>query len=222
MSGTWVGIANSVLGLIYPPACAACGSDTSMSGDAVICPECVKSLVKLDGSGCGRCASPLEADQPCAFCLRLDESLDLLRSAFWFMGSAPALMHRMKYGGWHVLARTAAELMLASPSCAEALAGIELIAPVPLHPWRQLRRGYNQSEKLAREIAILTGIQFAPDLAVRQRRTRSQTSLNPEESKRNVTGAFKVMDHTLCWGRSVCIVDDVMTTGPLQAHARRP
>ena len=123
------------------------------------------------------------------------------------------LMHRLKYGGWHILARTAAELMLASPSCAEALTGVELIAPVPLHPWRQLRRGYNQSEKLAREIAILTGIQFAPDLAIRQRRTRSQTSLNPEARKRNVTGAFKVMDHTLCCGRSVCIVDDVMTTG---------
>lgn len=213
MRASAAGIADGMLSLIYPPACAACGVDTVADGAALVCPDCVGRLVRLDGTGCPRCASPVAEDTPCAFCLRLGSGLDLIRSAFWFMGPVPGLMHRLKYRGRHGLARAAAELMLSATVCAEALQGCDLIAPVPLHWWRRLRRGYNQSEMLAREIAALAGAPFEPGLAFRLRRTRSQTRLDPDERKRNVERAFKVRNHTLVKGRSVCIVDDVMTTG---------
>jgi ComF family protein len=108
------------------------------------------------------------------------------------------------FGGW--LARAGAEL----------LADAELITPVPLHRWRLLKRGYNQSAILARALARQTGLAFVPDLLQRQRATRSQQGLSGQARLENVTaGAFRVHP----WhrgrvdGRRVVLIDDVLTTG---------
>ena len=83
--------------------------------------------------------------------------------------------------------------------------------PVPLHWTRLLRRGYNQSEMLARALAQrYPGLPVRTDVLRRARRTRSQTSLSAAQRKKNLRGAFAASP--LVEGLSVLLVDDVATT----------
>ncbi len=89
-----------------------------------------------------------------------------------------------------------------------------VLLPVPLHPIRQRKRGYNQSELLAGGIAVVTGARVAPERAVRRiRNTRTQTGLNASSRKENLSGAFELVDAGPFRGRDVLVVDDVITTG---------
>ena len=70
---------------------------------------------------------------------------------------------------------------------AELLAGADLIAPVPLHRWRLLKRGYNQAAILARALAREAGVPLVPDLLQRRRATRSQQGLSGQARLANIT-----------------------------------
>ena len=85
----------------------------------------------------------------------------------------------------------------------------EALTPVPLHPRRQAKRGFNQAEEIARLIAREIGVPMLPDICRRVRHTRMQSRLGDEERRVNVAGAFA------CSGAPLrpAIVDDVVTTG---------
>ena len=98
---------------------------------------------------------------------------------------------------------------------AELLAGANWVVPVPLHPWRRMRRGFNQADDLARRLGV-------PLLHAlwRARATVPQTGLNAWARRRNVRRAFEIspfLSHArrqrLLKGRIVVLVDDVRTTG---------
>lgn len=97
----------------------------------------------------------------------------------------------------------------------ELLLDADLIAPTPLHWRRLLGRRYNQSAELARRLARIEKIPYAPDLLLRTRATRSQGGLSPAGRRRNLTGAFTLNER---WsdqvsGKRVLLIDDVFTTG---------
>jgi ComF family protein len=95
-----------------------------------------------------------------------------------------------------------------------------LLVPVPLHSRRRRRRGYNQSQLLAEELARrLPAIDHAPGRLLRTRDTPSQVGLDRVQRRANVAGAFRWEGPSLA-GRPVLLVDDVATTGAtLQACA---
>lgn len=89
-----------------------------------------------------------------------------------------------------------------------------VLLPVPLHPSRQKKRGYNQSALIAQGISEITGaVPAGSSSVVRIRNTRSQTGLNAHMRKKNLHGAFQVHDFELFRDKQVIIVDDVITTG---------
>jgi ComF family protein len=93
---------------------------------------------------------------------------------------------------------------------------IEFFVPVPLHWWRRFVRGYNQSMVVAKKLNH-PAAKINTDL-VRIRRTKPQTSFDDHKTwlaKRaaNVAGAFAVRDGHNFAGRTVCLVDDIKTTG---------
>lgn len=103
---------------------------------------------------------------------------------------------------------------------------VTAVIPVPLHPWRWWRRGYNQAAVIARCVAAaLGGVPVRTDLLRRRRYTRTQTRLTREQKERNVAGAFvptrRARKHSAALlsnaetrrGAHLLLVDDVFTTG---------
>ena len=91
-------------------------------------------------------------------------------------------------------------------------ADVDLVVPVPLHWYRKWRRGYNQAEVLAAELARELDARLGADVLRRVRRTRTQTRLDAEARLKNVTGVFQVRKPPL-GARHILLVDDTFTTG---------
>jgi len=87
------------------------------------------------------------------------------------------------------------------------------IVPVPLHPSRENRRGYNQAQKLSEELVSLTAMKLSPMLIQRVIPTSQQTRLSAIERAQNVKDAFAVRNSIAVVGKRLLLVDDVMTTG---------
>ncbi len=88
---------------------------------------------------------------------------------------------------------------------------VDAIVPVPLHPSREARRGYNQAGEIARFAAEILELPVADRIAIRVRATEEQAALPAIVRRVNVSGAFEVIAQAV--PASVAIVDDVMTTG---------
>lgn len=90
--------------------------------------------------------------------------------------------------------------------------GIEEILPVPLHPSRRRKRGYNQAELLAKEISKELQIPIRKNVVFRVRRTKPQKQLDDREREENLQRAFGISRQ---WKApaNVLVVDDIYTTG---------
>jgi ComF family protein len=97
----------------------------------------------------------------------------------------------------------------------------ELVVPVPLHWYRSWRRGFNQSEALARALARKLGVPCQTRWLKRVRHTVKQTSLAPTERRENVKGSFRVSRLSRLRGQTVLLIDDVLTTGSTAHEAAK-
>jgi len=98
---------------------------------------------------------------------------------------------------------------------------VDLIVPVPLDGRRQRSRGFNQSELLAAELSRLSRVPLNARVLRRHRSTQTQTGLTHRQRRLNVQGAFRVRRPEVLAGRSVALVDDVITTGATAAACAR-
>lgn len=206
--------------------------------DGAACGACWSRVPLLPKPWCRRCGHPLfgtsanrrppAANGPpptangqaplahCALCSQLDARVDLARSVCWVPHAASSpLLAALKYQGWWVIADAMALRMLRTGR--EVLDGIDapVFVPVPLAPGRLRERGFNQSELLARGLARRVHGEVSSDLLVRLRETGTQTQLTPAERLVNVHAAFAVPEprRVAIRGRSLVLVDDVLTTG---------
>jgi len=90
---------------------------------------------------------------------------------------------------------------------------IDAICPVPLHRRRQAKRGFNQSEIIAEEVAAALDLECFPEELVKVRANRDQIGLTVAERFRNVQGVYEIADDFELAGRTVLLIDDVTTSG---------
>ncbi len=147
----------------------------------------------------------------CANCLSNPPKVALIRSAFIFQDAIRDAVHALKYRGGRAIAAQLAEPM--KQAWENAAMRSDMLVPVPLHPDREARRGYNQSALLAIALAEHIHVPVEIHALTRVRNTRSQTHLNFEERQTNVVGAFATTDTVKIAGKRVTLIDDVATTG---------
>lgn len=207
----------ALLDVLFPDQCAGCGTE-----GLFCCERCVQSLylLSLRCVRCGRAArreksvvSAHTAGRPCRACSR-HTLLARFYAPYRYEGLVRLLLHRLKFGR---------SLGVAGFFAGAVQKGLErerveipnnaLLVPVPLSGRRRRRRGFNQSEAIARHLGMLTGVPVATEVITRVRDTPPQVSLPASARMRNMTDAFAVPSRISLIGRTVCLVDDVRTTG---------
>jgi ComF family protein len=96
----------------------------------------------------------------------------------------------------------------------------DYLIPVPLHPRRLAIRGYNQAQVIAEQISMASGIPLFDGL-IRTRNTPPQAECPRHEKYGNVEGAFRVLSPELVAGKSIILIDDLMTSGATLGEAAR-
>jgi ComF family protein len=175
------------------------------------CAECWRQVDFLGHSGCACCGLPLEATEQttCARCLARPPRVARTRAAVAYDDLSRSLAIRLKYGRKVAIARTMAHYMapLIEPG------SDAILLPVPLHRTRLWSRGFNQSALVARELSRRLNIAADPHLLRRIRRTPPLKGMSPLQRRKTVAGAFRVNDKAALKGKTVILVDDVLTTG---------
>ena len=209
-------ILTSLTDALFPRLCPVCGR-TLGSGERLMCAGCLaraprtRMHLRPDNSIVARVARP---------------GLRLELAAAWldYVRDSPyaRIVLDAKFNNMPRLAREAGRIFAREMQAdgVAALDDIDVLLPVPLHWRRLLRRGYNQSEELARGLADVLGVPVGDNL----RATRShstQTRRTAEERRRNVSGIIAVRHPDELAGLHVAVVDDVVTTGSTMADAVR-
>jgi len=207
--------AAALLDGIAPRYCVLCGMRSRRP--LALCEACEEEIPR-NRPACPRCALPMaSATETCGACLRKPPPLRFALAARIYAEPVSSMVRAFKFGGDFSMPAVLAQLM--APAVAHGLgreARPDYLVPMPLHWWRRWRRGFNQSELLARALVRHPELQSMelrvhPGLCGRIRHTPAQTGLAAEERRRNMRDCFRCESPLA--GLHLAIVDDVMTTG---------
>jgi ComF family protein len=204
---------NATIRLFLAPECAACEAALHEPLAGPVCETCWNSVLRLTPPWCARCGDACavtpEPSPLCARCRDRPPVFDAARSAALYDGAFREIVQAFKYDGRRAIAPPLARLMIAAGG--DLLRDADAVVPVPLHPWRTIRRGFNQADDLARELRLPVW------RALRRRRLGpSQVHLSAGSRKTNVGAAYalrRMTSRRRLRGSVVVLVDDVMTTG---------
>lgn len=198
------------LDFALPPRCAGCG--TIVADVHSFCIDCWNSIDFLGESGCTICGLPLEATEAdtCGACLARPPRIARTRAAVAYGDLSRSLAIRLKYGRKVAIARTMARFMAPLIDRRE---DDPILIPVPLHRGRLWRRGFNQSALVAGELGGRLGLRVDALALRRSKRTPPLKGMSASQRRRTVSGAFEVRRKAEVAGKTVILVDDVLTTG---------
>lgn len=186
-----------------------------------LCGQCQRALPKNDARTCRRCGRPLISDDAdlCQTC-RSNGDRPVDRGWVWLVygRTAEQIAAGFKFKHQKTLAFWAGTQMAADLADCPWIGDIDVLVPVPLHPNRLAKRGYNQSEQLAAGIAAALktkGLNIPMDTGGLKRLVDTPHQLGQPAAFRlkNVKSAFAVTEAEGICGKRVALVDDVMTTG---------
>src|SRR6056297_607097 len=208
---------------LFPQCCALCGMPSN--NHLPLCNGCRADLVG-NRDACRQCAIPLpasgahsasaaQAGTLCGACLTHPPPFARTIAPLIYEEHIAHLIQRWKYRSERWLTPLLADVWCQSVEHRE----IDLLVPVPMHWQRRWRRGYNQSELLARQLQqaryrhLRQRVQT--NLLRRNRATRPQSGMRASARRANLRGAFTVLKP--CDSLRIAIVDDVLTTGATAA-----
>jgi predicted amidophosphoribosyltransferase len=202
--------------LIYPAQCLTC--DARVTTDFGLCGPCWRATPFIGGLVCDQCGTPLPGEdtgkaEQCDDCLTIARPWSQGRAALLYKDNARQMVLALKHGDRLDLARPATAWLhrVARPIIRPGM----LVAPIPLHWFRLIRRRYNQAALLSAGVAKLNGLDHCPDLLQRPRHTGTQDGRDRDGRFANMAAALRLHPRHAARvaGRHILLVDDVMTSG---------
>lgn len=187
-----------IIRLVYPVKCMVCEAILKEESPVCLCEPCRKDL-KRYGKGFFRSAelSPIDG----------------LFAAFYYSGGMETAIQSFKFRNQPRLSGTISRLLYEELEKQSMTPEFDFIIPVPMHPRKKRQRGYNQSELIARQLGEYLNKEVRTDILKKTVYTHPQSRLKKKDRINNLEGAFSVSQDVFVEGKSVLLVDDVLTTG---------
>ncbi|MBT8386571.1 MAG: ComF family protein [Ignavibacteria bacterium] len=196
---------NQFFDFFLPRYCTGCYKKLTYD-EKFICPNCLNSILKADNE-------LIKAEYTRKFkndrIIEDFSSLYIFESDKAFQNIIHSIKYNKKFLAGILLGRLLAEALEEKINTWK----IDLIIPVPLHQLKKSERGYNQSEYIAKGISKRSRIKMQNNAISRVRYTQSQTTMTLKEREQNIENAFKVKRKKNIKGKTLLLVDDVITTG---------
>lgn len=211
--------------MIYPRRCPVCGDIVSPE-KILIHPSCISRLSPVQSPTCKKCGKEVISGHTeyCPDCTRHPRTFEWGMALFNYNDAARDSMAAVKYKNRREYLDFYARAIDFRYRKRVLRLDADVLVPVPVHPSRRRKRGYNQAEELAARLSDLWQIPADSRLLARTKKTAPQRELNPAERLKNLKEAFRI--HPKRGGRSelphtVILVDDIYTTGStMEACAR--
>lgn len=207
-------LGREALRIVLPSSCVGCGGQLPWRDRvASCCGPCWRSLPRIEGEKCRSCALPLpttDNQQQTTVCIRCSaDPLPVEWCEAWgeYRGGLEEVLHAFKFERHDFLAVPLAKLMAGVTRDHD----FDALVPVPMHPARQRRRGYNQAELLARALGRELSLPWNPALVKKSAERKTQSTLARAARAGNVRGVFEAS--AAARGLSLLVVDDICTTG---------
>ena len=202
--------------IVFPPRCTLCGS-MIRQGRPVFCLTCLSGITAIGSPLCTVCGLPFAdsggTDHLCGDCIASPPPFRVARALGVYEAALLDAIHLFKYNGNMTVGKELGRMMAACDYNAFDIGAYSLVVPVPLHPRRLRKRGFNQALVLARQIGHRFSVPLDFTTLIRDVDTGPQVNLGKSERDRNVRGAFAVTRRDTIDDRKVLLVDDVYTTG---------
>jgi len=197
---------DALLHVFYPSLCYGCNNEL-IQGDQFVCLQCQTKLGLTQFEGIRN--NPVEK----LFWGRAD--IQFAASTFYYIEKTPLqqIIHHIKYKQEKELGIHMGEIMGTHGACLLTEFETDLCIPMPLHPKKEYKRGYNQASLLCEGIFKQTGIPYNERALVRNENTRTQTKKSRIDRWENVASVFDVCEPSIIKDKHIVVVDDVITTG---------
>jgi ComF family protein len=232
----WLG--RGLVDLVYPPVCVLCNAALPPDRlSRLLCEPCGRRLAPEEWGGCRRCGAiqpdGLERPETCPSCRKHPRHFDAAFPLGAYEGELREVVLRTKRLSHESLTKALGRLLAERRGAELAQFRPDLIVPIPMHWWRRLWRGVNNTEILAEELGRRLGKPVERRLLVRRRPTRPQKDLLLPERFANLRNAFRLRrGHPQAGARQagaparwqdshILLVDDILTTGATSSEAAR-
>lgn len=209
-------IATEILDILFPKVCIECGK---YGGD--VCINCIKKIEKVKTSTCFYCGKIEKLGLMCARCRKNNDTniTGIITSAIYDDGPTKEMIHYLKYCGYRDLSEMLGELIVERLRYS-IIINNAVVVPVPMHKKREIARGYNQAELLARYVSKELDLPGGLALA-RKKDNPQQMKLTREKRLENMRGSIECVDRELVKDKCVLLIDDVATTGATLSECAR-
>ena len=199
--------------LFFPPRCVVCDRPLTYR-ESGVCINCENSLHIIRDPRCMKCGKEVseERDVFCKDCIDHAHRFESCRSLFLYDDAMKKSIYRFKYDGRKEYAAYYAKVI--AKELGEWILSVkpDAFIPIPLHPNRLKKRGYNQAELIAAKLSALINIPVKTDVLIRQTDTIRQKELSLSARENNLKKAFKTNENDVKLDTAL-LIDDIYTTG---------
>ena len=215
-------VIESIISKLYVDDCNCinCDKEIPKGSKYGLCDECRNKLPFNNGNICKRCGRPVDNEAfYCLECQNYAKTFEIARSPMRYESDVTRMILNYKFHNKRYLAKYFAEAMY--DTYIKYNYDCDSIISVPLSLERRKERGYNQAGKLAENLAEKLNLPLLENVCIKTLNNARQSELSASDRRKNVIGAYKIVDKSAVKGRKILLVDDVLTTGSTTSEVAR-